>query len=1246
MKLINAYSKKLLQCVAALAILPLWGISSPILISRTSSGLPGDKDSGFATVFGNNNIGAHRSPITTAGAVYFISSAQLAPVDSNTVSDFYVYRHDHGVELFNVQNQIVSNACPANGGAYWIDVNATDTIVYFLREAQLSAVVFTNNISVQQMQLLSSVACRPNVYHLSLPGIQSNLAFWEANSGTRSDIFLHDYSAHPNNPINLTASANNSSYDPEVSDDGKLLVFSSDASNIISADTNGTRDIFLHNRANGSFTMISERNFRNLSHSFFSAETPVISGDGKVVAFISKDSGLVYNDTNGTALNDIFLWKDTHIERLTNQGIQSNGNNDSPRLNQDGRFMVFRSNSSNWVTGVGNGFYQIYLFDHEVYKIQCISLNHIGIPANADCLAPEISPNGRYITFVTKADNLSVDTNGKQQIYLVDRGQHFANHPPTALNKTVSGIYHSPPADSIISFNVGGFDLDNDELTFKIHALPHDGTLQIKINNAITSLNIGIEYPLSSSSLIYTKNSAILGELITMTYTLNDGVNDSSPATVKLRFVDGSNGLLERASQTEFGIQGNGSSFDLTKPGLDISGNGEFVVFSSRSEAFDPENNGFADVFLKNTQNQQLTKLSFGFSGNSYYCVISGDGSQVVYYTEDEKRLIVQDMFSQRRTVLDVFGSDLSSSPSISHDGLRVVYEKSEKVYLYDFKNRSHPKQFIADGRNPYISANGNVIVFARDNTTNSTLHLYYVDDNHYADPMLSGNNPRLSMTGRFLIHTTLNQSIVSVQYTDLVANAATISLEQANSFNIAISDDGRFVYYTTKIVAQNPSQAYRKDVFTGQNHLVSYKNGSEGNGTSTSGALSADGHLVVFMSDANNLIGIGNDTNNVSDIFINDLGLTNHELPGISGTTTFTVEKNSDPIIIEVKLTGNDIIDIEVDTVIEPEHDKKFVLLPFNSGTSSIRVIYAPQSGIVGSDTFQFRLRDGAGHLSELKTVNITIIDSQNPKLTVIRPLLLNETVSEGIIDNDMVVVESANPSADLQLQIVSHPEFGTLRFQNNALGINDPVPYADFSLIYTVNGNVNAYTEDEFQLRAIDNQASSESLPTIVKVFIRGARQSINLTAGWNLISFTSAPTSNLLPQQIFRMNGVNVLAGENWYWNHVAQSLNFHYILRSRRGYWIYSIRNGVVDDIPGPLFNNYSSVNISSGWNLVGPSGLGVHRVLPGIGDGIMGSIWYWDALKCQFIVASELKPNRGYWMFSNGLKTTIDLRLID
>lgn len=94
------------------------------------------------------------------------------------------------------------------------------------------------------------------------------------------------------------------SFDPDISADGSVVSFTSRATNLVPGDTNGLSDVFTWRRATGRITLSSRD--RTFGPTDGDTDQPSLSGDGRLVAFTSLATDLVLGDTNDT--NDVFVW--------------------------------------------------------------------------------------------------------------------------------------------------------------------------------------------------------------------------------------------------------------------------------------------------------------------------------------------------------------------------------------------------------------------------------------------------------------------------------------------------------------------------------------------------------------------------------------------------------------------------------------------------------------------------------------------------------------------------------------------------------------------------------------------------------------------------------------------------------------------------------------------------------------------------------------------------------------------------
>ena len=133
----------------------------------------------------------------------------------------------------------------------------------------------------------------------------SNLVSGDSNNAR--DIFVHDRQTGATTRVSVSSSgvqANANSFFPSLSADGRLVSFYGSSNNLVPGDTNGKSDVFLHDRQTGTTLLVSVDSAGNQGNQSSSGASS-ISADGRSVAFSSQASNLVSDDTNGTT--DLFV---------------------------------------------------------------------------------------------------------------------------------------------------------------------------------------------------------------------------------------------------------------------------------------------------------------------------------------------------------------------------------------------------------------------------------------------------------------------------------------------------------------------------------------------------------------------------------------------------------------------------------------------------------------------------------------------------------------------------------------------------------------------------------------------------------------------------------------------------------------------------------------------------------------------------------------------------------------------------
>lgn len=353
------------------ASIAVGGSSVIMRVSTDSAGVQADGNSGRASLSADGRYIA-----------FYSDAANLVPGDTNGVGDVYLK------DTLTGQTVRISSGSAGNQGAghsWFPSISADGRYVAF-----------------------ESVA--------------ANLVQGDTNSS--GDVFLKDTSTGQTIRISTDSAGRQgikrSGY-PAMSAGGRYVAFSSLASNLAPADTNGTWDVLVKDISNGRTTTASSNSSGQAGNdwSYWSS----ISADGRYVAYHSNASNLVAADFNAAV--DVFI-KDTLTGQTSRastgaNGNEANGNSWCPSMSADGRYLAFYSSAANLVPGDTNGTWDIFLKDVQTGQTKIISSDSAGRQGNGWSIAPSISADGRYIAYISSAANLVFgDTNMVADVFVKD----------------------------------------------------------------------------------------------------------------------------------------------------------------------------------------------------------------------------------------------------------------------------------------------------------------------------------------------------------------------------------------------------------------------------------------------------------------------------------------------------------------------------------------------------------------------------------------------------------------------------------------------------------------------------------------------------------------------------------------------------------------------------------------------------------------------------------------------------------
>ncbi len=347
---------------------------------------------------GSQGIGGSTGPSISADGRYIAFTSQAGNLvfgDTNGADDVFVYDHWSGIIA---RVSVASDGTQGDGPSSGTSISADGRFVAFKSYAHNLVIGDTNNVA---------------------------------------DVFVHDRQTRQTTRVSVAsggAQGNELSIKPSISADGRYVAFESWARNLVIGDTNNKEDIFVHDRSTGATTRVSVASDGTQGND--ESDVPFISADGRYVVFSSNASNLVSGDNNTSCdtdsdgqyddnCPDIFLHDrqmgETGRVSVATDGTQGNGWSVGASISADGRYVAFATQSS-LVSGDTNGRYDVYVRDRQAGETIRVSVASDGTQGDGDSTWPFISANGRYVAFASAASTLvNDDTNGSADIFVHDR---------------------------------------------------------------------------------------------------------------------------------------------------------------------------------------------------------------------------------------------------------------------------------------------------------------------------------------------------------------------------------------------------------------------------------------------------------------------------------------------------------------------------------------------------------------------------------------------------------------------------------------------------------------------------------------------------------------------------------------------------------------------------------------------------------------------------------------------------------
>ena len=186
---------------------------------------------------------------------------------------------------------------------------------------------------------------------------QSEAVFDSADTNEARDVYVHDRETGVITRASLgdsEAEGDGGSFSPSVSANGRYVAFWSNAANLVDGDDNAKSDVFVRDLEEGSTERVSVSSTGDEGDD--DSSDPSLSPDGRHVAFWSAASNLVAADSN--AVRDVFLHDRTTAETIrasvASDGAQADADCYAPNVGGGGDLVAFDSEATTLVAGDSN----------------------------------------------------------------------------------------------------------------------------------------------------------------------------------------------------------------------------------------------------------------------------------------------------------------------------------------------------------------------------------------------------------------------------------------------------------------------------------------------------------------------------------------------------------------------------------------------------------------------------------------------------------------------------------------------------------------------------------------------------------------------------------------------------------------------------------------------------------------------------------------------------------------------------
>lgn len=438
------------------------------------------------------NNHSYSGQISSSGqkVVFASSASDLVSNDHNNLPDIFLYHIDRGhTQRVSIAtegddtNGASSNPVISANGEIVVFASAADNLIegdqngaidIFLYQTVSGGIERIVDLGSSEVSATESQHIGPSRIALSGDGrfivfdsIADHLTVDDANN--HADIFVYDQQLGTieliSHSLSSPSMSNGDSDHATISEDGQVVAFASQASNLVLDDNNGVSDVFVYDRRRDLTTRISlsSDGIEGDNHSI----NPIISANGQFIAFYSSASNLdqnqALNDSNERSVSGIYLHdrasgKTTRLTKALDGGWPDSPVNVDFDMSPDANYIAFSSRSQNlteyWPALCKDNaentdcFWQetqnIFRYNRLTNHTTLISIDNSGLPLDWDSSEPSLTADGQSIVYTAVSNQFEPENVPKRQLYLASA----QTLPPVTLIEPGHDIYEAFPTYS------------------------------------------------------------------------------------------------------------------------------------------------------------------------------------------------------------------------------------------------------------------------------------------------------------------------------------------------------------------------------------------------------------------------------------------------------------------------------------------------------------------------------------------------------------------------------------------------------------------------------------------------------------------------------------------------------------------------------------------------------------------------------------------------------------------------------